>query len=326
MKTNKKIYLIIFLVFFFQLFSSEVVRAAEYPDKPIKFLVGYVPGSVADLGARIIAKVASKHLDKPLVVVNMPGASSTVSLNELAKSPPDGHTIAWMASTYKSLTVHQQKIPFDPKILKPLLGYAEFRFVLFVQGGSPYARLEDFIAYGQKNPGAIKYGHSGKGATNHLTGMLFFRSANINAIDVPYQGTAEFIQAVIGGHIMAGVLDVSGIKQHVSAGTLKPVVALVRQRLKELPEVPTPQEKGYADVSSLNTIICVTIHRDTSLDRVTKLHDALKKTVEDPDFVKMMDEIGQKSGYISPGNLEEAISKSEKAGVPLLKELGLFVE
>ena len=85
--------------------------------------------------------MAPKYLEKPLVVVNMPGAGSTTALNELAKSTPDGHTIGLMTSTYKSMTIHQQKIPFDPKILRPFLGYAELRQVLFTRADSPYAKL-----------------------------------------------------------------------------------------------------------------------------------------------------------------------------------------
>jgi len=326
MKTEKNIGLAILFVITFQVFTVGLIEAKEeeYPEKPIQFLVGYAPGSLSDLAARAISRIAPKYLGKPTVIVNMPGASSTVALNELAKSAPDGHTIATMTHSYKALTVHQQKIPFDPKILKPVLGFAEYRMVLFVRGDSPFAKLEDFVAYGQKNREAITYGHAGRGVTTHLAGELFFRSANIKATDVPYKGATW--QGVAGGHILAAVTDTYGLKQHVSAGTLRILVSFVDQRLKEFPDVPTSQEKGYADVSSLNSLLCVAVHRDTPIDRAKKLHEALKKVVEDPEFVKIMGDIGLKCGYIPPETLEETISKTEKLGFPLLKELKLFIQ
>lgn len=326
MNTKGRILSAIFFIFILQFSISERIEAKVYPEKPIQFLVGFVPGSVTDLSARAISKVASKYLEQPLVVVNMPGAASTVALNELAKSPSDGHTIGLMTTAYRSLIVHQQKVPYDTKILKPLLGYAEFRHVLFVKGDSPYAKLEDLISFGQKNPGAIKYGHSGKGTSIHIQGVLFFKGANIKATDVPYKGSAEYVQAVLGGHITAGIIDISGIKQHISAGTLKPVVAFLDQRMKDFPQIPTSKEKGFADVSALNPLVSLCMHKDTPPDRAKKLHDALKKVVEDPEFTKILDDMGLKWGYTTGEAVEEVISKAENVSLPLLKELKLMVE
>lgn len=328
MKTKEKILLLILFVFFFQLLISGVVKAKEeeYPGQAIKFLVGYGAGGVTDLSARALSKMASKYLEKPLVVVNMPGASATVALNELVNSPPDGYTIGWLTDMYKGATIHQQKVPFDPKMLKLVLGYAEYRQVLFVRADSPYAKLEDLIAYGQKKPGAIKWGHAGRGIAGHLMVTSFFKSANVKATDIPFKSTAEYIQAVIGGHIMAGVVDISGIKPQLSAGTLKVVLSFGEQRDKDFPEMPTAKEKGYGDVSVFNSKSCVCIHRDTRPDRVKKLHDSLKKTVEDPEFAKLLDDMGLKVGYFSPETLDKSISRIEEVSVPLLKELQLFVQ
>jgi tripartite-type tricarboxylate transporter receptor subunit TctC len=326
MKRKGRIISAIWCIFILQCALLGVAGAKVFPEKPIQFLVGFVPGSVTDLSARAISKVAPKYLEQPLVVVNMPGAASTVALNELAKSPPDGHTIALMTTAYRSLIVHQQKVPYDTKILKPLLSYAEFRHVLFVKGDSPYAKLEDLISFGQKNPGAIKYGHSGKGTSIHIQGALFFKGANVKAADVPYKGSAEYTQAVLGGHITAGVIDISGIKQHISAGTLKPVVAFMDHRMKDFPQIPTSKEKGFADVSTLNPLVSLCVHKDTHPDRTKQLHDALKKAVEDPEFTKVLDDMGLKWGYVTGEAVEEVITKAENVSIPLLKEMKLFVE
>lgn len=324
---KKKVLLVIFLLFFFQLFTSRVVGAKEkeYPEKEIRFLTGFV-GGFTDFSARALSKVAPKYLGKPVVVVTMPGGASAVAYNELVNSPPDGHTIGWITTGYNGITIHQQKVPFDPKVLKTVLGFTSYRQGLYVRGDSPYAKLEDFIAYGQKNPGAIKYGHQGKGIPPHLIGELFFRSANIKAIDVPFKGSPEIVQAVIGGHIMSGIGGVGANMPLFRAGTLKLVVTFVNQGLEEFPEVPSSKEKGYADLDAFNTIVYVCIHRDTPLDRFQKLHDALKKAVEDPEFKKILGEMGEKGGYIPPETVEETISETAKLAVPLLKELKLFAK
>lgn len=309
-----------------EIYVSKVAYGREYPEKPIQFLVGLAPGSLTDLSARALAKSASKYLEKQLVVVNTTGAAHTVALNELAKSTPDGYTIALIPSAYRTLIAHTQKAPFDLKVLKILLGYAEFRGVLFVRGDSPYVKMEDLVAYGRKNPGAIKFGHSGRGTAVHIQGALFFKSANVEAIDVPFKGNNEYVVAVIGGHIMAGVVDISGVKEQFLAGTLKPVVFFTNQRFNEWPDVPTSKEKGYADVSAINALIGLCVHKDTPPDRVKKLHDSLKKAIEDPEFRKVLDDMGLKCGYISPQGMEENISEAERIGVPLLKELKLFVQ
>jgi len=328
MDTKSKTQWMIALIFLLQLCSLGVVEARDevFPEKPIQFLVGLAAGSATDTSARALAKVASKYLEKPLLVVNIPGAAQTLAMSKLASSAPDGYTIALMTTTYKSLIVHMQKIPFDPAALKPLLGYAEFREVLFVRADSPYSKLEDLIAYGQKNPGAIKFGHPGTGTAPYMQGALFFKSAKIQATDVPYKGSSDYTNAVLGGHILTAINDISGISHLIRAGTVKPVIAFVNQPITNFPEIPTSQAKGYIGLSALNPSIAIAIHKDTPADRVEKLHDALKRTVEDPEFAKLVDDMGLKGGYISPKVVEETISKAEEMGVPLLKGAKLFVQ
>ena len=328
MKTTVKMLRVFVFIFLFQLCASGVVEAKdeEFPERPIQFLIGLGAGSVTDTSARALAKVASKYLEKPLVVVNIPGAAQTLAMTRLANSVPDGHTIALVTTSYRSLIVHMQKIPFDPKALKPLLGYAEFRQLLFVRADSPYAKVEDLIAYGQKNPGAIKFGHPGTGTAPFFQGVLFFKSAHVQAIDVPFKGSGDYTNAVLGGHITAAIIDISGISHLIQAGTVKPVVAFVDQPIKSHPEIPTSRGKEYADLSALNPLVTIAIHKDTPVERVNKLHEALKKTVEDAEFTKLLDGMGLKGGYISPQFVEETILKAEEMGVPILKAAKLFVE
>lgn len=299
---------------------------AQFPDKPLRFLVGFAPGGPTDLSARALANVASRHLAQQVVVVNVPGAAGGLAMNELAKAAPDGYTIAMMTTSYKALVTHQQKPPFDPADLRTLLGYAEFRQLVFVRSDSPYARFEDMVALGRKNPGAIKFGHSGTGTSIHLQGLLFFRAAGIDAPDVPFKGSSDYLNAVLGGHLPAGVIDIAGVRSHIRAGTVKPVVVLVEQRMPELPDVPTAREKGIAGLEVFNPQVAVMIHRATPAERVQKLHDAFRRATQDAEFAKSLDDMGLKGGYLPPQEVEDTIARAEARAIPVLKELNLYVQ
>jgi len=313
-------------LFYFMGPTKATAEEKKFPEKPIQCLVGLVAGSSVDLAARAVAKIAPKYLSKPLVVTNMAGAGQSVAMNELSKSAPDGHTIAVVTTAFKSLAAHQQKIPFDPANVKSLLGFGEFRQLLFMKGDSPYAKLDDLIAYGKKNPGWMKFSHSGRGTSIHIQGVLFFKSAKLEFSDVPFKGSAECVSSVLGGHVPAGVTEISGIKKLLDAGTLKPVVVFTSERIKELPDIPTAQERGYADVSSQNPIIYVAIHKDVPPDKVKVLHDAFKKTVEDPEFVQLAETMGLKRAYFPPRAVDEVILKAEESAVPLMRELGILAQ
>jgi tripartite-type tricarboxylate transporter receptor subunit TctC len=321
MKMKRNFCFAVVLALSFSLLSLPV-SGAEYPEKEIKFLAGVTPGSFADLCARALSKVSPKYLKKPLVVVNMPGANQTLAQNELAKSPPDGYTISMVPSDWKAVTAHVLKVPLDPKLLRTVLGFTEFRMTLCVGGNSPYASLDDFVAYGLKNQGAITYGHAGRGSIPHLMGLLFFRSAKVEAIDVPYTGGT--IRGVLGSHVTSAIVDTYGLKQLVDAKQVRILTVFLTQRHVDYPNVPTSQEKGFVDLGALNAKVGVAIHKDTPPDRVKTLHDALKKTVEDAEFAKLLYDMNMKGGYISPDAYDESISKLEKLTEPLLKELNLY--
>jgi tripartite-type tricarboxylate transporter receptor subunit TctC len=302
------------------------VVAQDFPDKPIRLLVGVTSGSL-DASARAIAKVAAKHIGRPLIVVNMPGGTMTIAFNELARTTADGYSLAVMPTTYKSIIAHMQKTPFDPKVLRVLLGYGQFETVMVVRGDSPFKRFEDLIAHGRNNPGAISWGHSGIGTGTHIMGILLFRNAGVpGSVDIPFKGSAEMFQAMLGGHLMVGMSTVSGVVPGIKTGRYRPLLVATPGRLRDLPDVPTLKELGQPDLSMLDTFLSISIHSDTPSARVTRLHDALRKTIEDPELDKIFQASGLNSGYYPPEAIERIISDAEKVSLPLLKELKLFVQ
>lgn len=306
-------------------FSAPTV--AQFPDKPIRFILGFAAGGPTDLSVRALAAAGSRQLGQPMVVSNMTGAGGTLALAELARSPADGYTISMNTSSYKAMTAHTQKLAFDLNEIRTLLGYAEFRHILFVKADSPWRNLEELIAYGRANPGLLKFGHVGPGTSLQLQGHLFFRLAGVPQItDVPYRGSSEFTNAVLGGHVDTAFIDIAGIRALARAGTVRLLVTITSQRLPDFPDVPTALEKGIQGPELFNPMVGVAIRASTPPERLKRLHDALRRATEDPAFIKALDDIGLKSGYITPEAFDETVAKAEARAVPLLKELKLTAQ
>ena len=309
-----------------QFAPATALGAEDYPEKEIRIIVGFPPGSALELSLRALVQVSSKYFKKPLLIINKPGAAQTIAMTEMLAAPPDGYTIGMTTDGYKSMTVHTQKMRFDPKSIKFVLAYARFRHVLFVKGDLPYAKYDDFIAYAKKAPGAVAYGGTGEGSTPELIGRVFFRDVNVKPTYIPFKGSNEYIAAVLGGHLQSGVVDVSAVRKQVQSGQLKLVVVFGDNRLEEFPDVPSSKEKGHSDLNLFNSLLSIVVNKDVPAERVAYLHDTFKRAIDDPEFHKLADDMGLKAQYTGPQAAEEGVLKMEKLGVPLLKELKLFVE
>lgn len=299
---------------------------AGFPEREVRIITGFPAGSAAESSLRALVQTATKHLGQPLVIINRPGGSQSIAMTELANATPDGYTIGMTTDGFKALTVKQQRVRFNPDDLKMVLGYAQFRHVLFVRSASPYKRYEDFISAAKANPKSLDYSGTGQGTAPDLLGKVFARDAGIALNYVPYKGSNEQVPAVMGGHVQSGIIDISGIRAHVEGGALSLVLVFGDKRLPEFPDVPTSQEKGLRDLNLFNSVLAITLHRDTPADRVAILHEAFRKTVQDPEFLKAAAATGLGAVYVPGERVEQGIENIRRVGVPLLKELNLLVE
>jgi tripartite-type tricarboxylate transporter receptor subunit TctC len=297
---------------------------AEYPEKEIRVVVGFPPGSVIELSGRAIMQVAEKYIRKPLVILNKPGAAQSIAMNELVGSPADGYTIAVSTDGYKATTRHTQVLAFDPEKIRYVAGYARFQHVLFVKGHSAYGTYDKFVALARREPKKIEWAGSGVGAAPQLLGEVFFRDLKIPATYVPFKGSNEYVQAVMGGQVLSGVIDFSGVAQYVKTGALDLVAVLADKRLEEFPDVPTAREKGLSELDILNGNIVVVTHADVPPDRFAFLVDAFRKAADDPEFKAMAKKMRLNVVYTPPSRMEEQAKKTGALTLPLIKELGLY--
>jgi tripartite-type tricarboxylate transporter receptor subunit TctC len=306
--------------------SSSAQAADDYPSRDIRVMVGYPPGSASENSLRALARVAQKYLKAPLVVFNRPGANQAIALAAIADSPADGYTIAMTTDSFISVTRHQQKLRFDVGVLLPVLAYAELQQVLFVRSDYPHPLYDDFVAQGGKPGVYVTIGGTGQGTAPDLIARTLLEKTKIQGIYVPFKGSNEYVAAVTGGQLTAGLVDYSGIKNQVDAKAMKLVLVIGDRRLPDHPDVPSSREVGLGDLDLFNPLRCIVIHRATPPERLRVLQDAFTKAVADPEFKSWAATNGLEALDVSTREIEERIRKTEDFGIPLLKRMNMYVD
>jgi tripartite-type tricarboxylate transporter receptor subunit TctC len=308
--------------------SFEPSWGEEFPAKPIEIVAPFTPGSPLDVVARIVADIAPKYLGQPVVVVNKPGAGGSLGAAEILSSKPDGYKLFITTNFFFAMTTKTQKIPFDPGNIVPLVNLVQFADGLCVRGDSPWKTFAELADYGKKNPGKIRWAHSGRGMVAHVGVLLVFRRAGVETIDIPYKGPPEKVTALLGGHVEASNMTYGTVVDHVRAGKVRFLFFFSDRRITRYPDlanVPTVAEIGYPDLTRLAPFVGLYIHKDTPPQVRKVLTDALRKTYDDPEFKKAVERTGDEPRFGGPEFITESIKKGGDIGVPMLKELGLYV-
>ena len=327
MKTKALKSLLLILGIFLALsFLVNPAAGKEYPTKTIEILCPYPPGSAVDIMIRLAADVGPKYLGQPVVVVSKPGAAGSVAAADVISSKPDGYRLATMANAYFAVTIKTQKVPFDQNDLIPIANFIEYKLGMFVKGDAPWKTLNDLLDYGRKNPGKVRWAHSGRGLTTDMNGLTIFRQAGVDAIDVPFKGSPASLAALLGGHVDAAAIPYGTAVDQVKAGKARCVVFFSNKRYSMPADVPCAGELGFPNAGKLTTLFGLYAHKDTPQNIREILLDACKKIYDDPDFRNGVEKIGEELRFGGPEYLKDTIKEGESIGVPILKELGLYLE
>jgi len=225
-----------------------------YPSKPVKIVVAFTAGGPTDVVARLIGQKLADKWGQPVVVENKPGAAGLLGSEFVAKAPADGYTL--LMATAGNLTVNQhlyKHIRFDPvQDFAPITQTAAVDFVLVAQPHAPFANVKDLIAAAKARPETISTATSGNGGAPHLAAALFEDAAGVNLQLVAYKGTADAVNAVLGGQTHLDFDAASQVLPHVKAGKLKALAVLGTKRSPLLPEVPTMAEAGLPSYNFTN--------------------------------------------------------------------------
>ncbi|HET6241333.1 MAG TPA: tripartite tricarboxylate transporter substrate binding protein [Arthrobacter sp.] len=219
--------------------------ADAYPDKPITIVYPYAGGSASDVLARQVAAILSSALGQPVVVESRPGAGGSVGLEHVARSAPDGYTLAFTASGTMSVNPHLYHLKYRPvDDLASITTLVDIPFIVVTRAGFPATTLAGFIAHARANPGTVSFANAGMGTQAHLTQVMFMRAAGIEANVVSYKGGTPAMADLMGGHIDAMIDNVAAQVENVRARKVRALFVTTRTRSASLPNVPTADEAG----------------------------------------------------------------------------------
>ena len=306
--------------------SVHSAAAKGYPEKPIEIYCPYSPGGPADITARVIAETAAKFLGQPMVVVSKTGASGSIAAGEIVRSNPDGYKLVILTNTFFSATSKTLKLPYSPKDLVPLACFADDLLGIVVKYDSQWKTIEELLDYARKNPGKIRWGHTGRGNIQHIISLMVFKKAGVETIDVPYKGVPEMLSALLGGHLDALSAPWAALQEQVKANKARYLLVHSDQRFGALPNVPSSKEAGFPEAANLSIYWGLYAHKDTPEEIRKTLFEAFKKTAEDPGFNKTLANTGLIPKFGGPEFLKDAISKAEAITVPIYKQLGIYIE
>lgn len=299
--------------------SASALAQDKFPSRPITLIAPWPAGGSSDAVMRAFAESAGRALGGTIIVENKPGVGGTLGASAMLQAKPDGHTLTQLPLGIYRLP-HMQKMPFDPvKDLTHIVCLTGYTFGLAASMDAPYKSLQDMVAYARANPGKVAYGHTGTGTTPHLAIEEFAAKAGIELTDIPYKGSAELMQAILGGHVQL-VSSTTEFAPHVRAGKLRLLATLGRERNKAFPEVPTVKESGWDTISESPFGIGGPKNMDPAVVKI--LHDAFKKTLEDPKVLETLDKFYQPVIYMNTADYTAYAARTftvEKATIERLK-------
>jgi len=300
--------------------APRLARAQAFPSRPIRYICPWPAGGSTDAVIRAFAESAGKILGQQVLVDNKPGAGGLLGANELVNAKPDGYTLSQLPHGVFRLP-HMQKVQFD--VLRDftwiacLTGYT-FGFV--VPADSPIKSIKDLVDYAKANPEKFTYGHTGIGTSPHLAVEEFAQRAGIKLTHVPFKGNADNMQAILGGHVM-GASDATGWGPHVGSGKLRLLATYGSKRTKRWPDVPTLDELGYQTVSDSPFGVCGPKGMEPALVRT--LHDAFRKTLEDPAVLATLEKFDQSVLYMGTEAYTKFARETFAAEKATIERLGL---
>ncbi len=270
--------------------GGRIVSAADYPTKPIHLLLGYAPGGSTDIISRIIADKLSQRLGQRILVENRPGGGTTIALNDVAKSEPDGYKLMMTDLAFSAAPALFDHLPYDPaKDFEPVIMVAVMPAFMAVNKDLPVTSVKEFVALAKSEPGKLNFATDGLGSLGHLGPEQLKSITKINMIEVPYHGGAQAIQALMRNDVQLVFATAPPLLPFKNEVHLIAVTG--DQRLPVLPDVPTFKESGYPAMD-VNYWIGVVAPRGTDKKIIEQLNTELNAVLKMPDVSERISKIG----------------------------------
>jgi tripartite-type tricarboxylate transporter receptor subunit TctC len=298
----------------------------DFPNKPIRMIVGFAPGGGTDIMARVVATRMSEHLGTAVVVENRPGNSGIVGAVAVAKSPPDGYTLMMGVMSLNTIQPNLvPNLPFDPiKDFTPVNLVASVPHFILVPPSLGVNSIAELIAYVKANPGKISYPSAGTGTSSHLGGEMFrLQAGNLNMVHIPYKSAGHSMPDLLAGRVQVGFETLPTTSAYVKNGKLKALAVTTSKRLADFPSVPTTAEAGLP-AYRLRTWYGVFAPGGTPSAIINRLHAEITHAVQSPDSKAKLVEMGMDDTVTPTPEDFAAMVRSELAYfAKLVKDAGI---
>jgi len=310
------------LAFFFS-----ATAAADYPERPIRFVVPQAAGSATDNVTRLVAPELARQLGQSVVVDNRPGGALTIGIDAVAKSTPDGYTIGMGPVGALAITRHMvQKLPYDiERDLQPVALVSSGYMLLAASPKAPFASVRELIAYAKANPGKLSNASSSNGSPGHVSGELFKVMTGTEIVHVPYKGGPPAIADLVAGNVQLMFESTNSIAPHVKAGRVRALAVTGTQRAQSLPEVPTMIEAGVPgyEVTAWSGVIAPAGLPRRVLER---LNAAVNAAINEPITKERLAQLGSEGGGGTPEEFGELIRRDSAKWAEVIKRSGARID
>ena len=300
-------------------------RAADYPVRPVKWIVPYPPAGTTDVLARIVAQWLTEKMGQPFVVENKPGAGNNLGVEAVVNAPPDGYTMLLVnpanginATLYKNLSFNFLRD------IAPVVGLVRTPNVMEVTPGLPVKTVAEFIAYCKANPGKLNMASSGSGTSVHLSGELFKSMTGCDMVHVPYKGAGPALVDLIGGQVQVIFDNLPSSIGHIKSGRLRALAVTSEQRDPSLPNVPTVAETvpGYEATAWFG----IGMPRGTPREFIDKVNAEVNRALADPKMRERLAELGGRPIAGSPEDFGRVIAAETAKWEKVVVSSGAKVE
>jgi tripartite-type tricarboxylate transporter receptor subunit TctC len=307
------------------LLSPALAAAQDFPNKSIRLIVPFPPGGPNDIIARLVGKRMGEILKQTIVIENRGGQGGVVGTDVVAKSAPDGYTIAISSAGALAISPSMEKVAYDTlKDLQPITLVATVPEMLVVATSVPANNMKELIELAKSKPGKLNFASSGSGSLPHLAGELFKLQAKIDLVHVPYRGAAPAVNDLLGQQVEMVFLDLPVLLAQVNAGKLRAIAIGAPKRVASAPNVPTTAEVGLPDLQTENWYGMVA-PANTPPAIVAILNKAAVEATKDPEVVAKLSEQGATMIGDTPEHFRAYIDSETKKWAGVIKEAGVPV-
>jgi tripartite-type tricarboxylate transporter receptor subunit TctC len=294
-----------------------------YPEKPIRLVVGFPPGSQTDTVARLFGQKLAEALGKPVVIDNAAGASGNIAADRVAKAAPDGYTLGLLGSTQLVINPSLYKLAYDPvKDFAPLSQVTMSPNLLVVHNAVPAKSVKELVALAKAQPGGLTFASSGSGSSPHMAAELFKSMAGLDIRHIPYKGVAAAIPDLLGGRVTMTFPSIGVVLPLAREGKVRALAVSSLRRASAAPELPTIAESGYPGFEVTSWIALLAPAR-THATIVRRLHLETVKVLALPDLRAKLADLGLEGIGNSPDEFAAIIKSEIPKWAKVIKESGI---